>query len=68
MKLHNTTGDDIELASRHVIKAGGSIEATPDVVWYPDNRVAISMGLKNGSLKLQKPQPVKKFTKVKDDD
>lgn len=68
MELHNTTKTDIELASRHVIKAGGCIEATPDVVWYPDNRVAISMGLASGSLKLQKPQPAKKPAKVKDGD
>jgi hypothetical protein len=67
MELHNLTSVDIELASRHVIKANGCIEATPDVVWYPDNRVAISMGLANGSLKLQKPQ-AKKPTKVKDVD
>jgi hypothetical protein len=72
MELFNTTNVDLELASLHVIKAGGSIEATPDVMEYPDNRVTIAMGLNNGSLKLEgaKPafEPVKKFAKGKDVD
>jgi hypothetical protein len=74
MELANTTKNDLQLASLHVIKAGGSIAATPDVMQYPDNRVAIAMGLNNGTLKLQEPasklepEPAKKFAKVKDAD
>ncbi len=66
MQLYNTTGTDIELASKHVIKAGGFIEASDGVMNYPDNHIALGMALANGALVLQKPQP-KKTVKLKDE-
>jgi hypothetical protein len=66
MQLHNTTGTDIELASKHVIKAGGFIEASDGVMNYPDNRTALAMALNSGALVLQKPEPKK--AKPRNDD
>ena len=66
MQLHNTTSTDIELASKHVIKAGGFIEASDGVMNYPDNRTALAMALNSGALVLQKPEP-KKMVKPKDE-
>jgi hypothetical protein len=66
MQLHNTTGTDIELASKHVIKAGGFIEASDGVMNYPDNRIALGMALASGALALQKPEP-KATVKPKDE-
>jgi hypothetical protein len=57
MQLHNTTGTDIELASKHVIKAGGFIEATDGVMNYADNRTALRMATASGALVLRKPEP-----------
>lgn len=65
MLLRNKTKADITLPSRHVIKAGGSIEAAPSVMEYADNRIHLQRQLGNGSLVLETP---KKPEKVKDAD
>ena len=66
MQLHNTTGTDIELASKHVIKAGGFIEASDGVMNYTDNRTALRMAIASGALVLRKPEP-KATVKPKDE-
>ena len=68
MLLRNKTKTEITLPSRHVIGAGGSIEATDGVMLYPDNRLDLEMRLKSGELALEEPKAAKAKSKVSDGD
>lgn len=59
MLLRNKTKTDITLPSRHVIKAGGSIDAHDGVILYFDNQIELKMRLQAGDLVLEEPKKSK---------